>query len=110
MNRRQNRRSGCRSHSSMKPGFALSLSFEGLTLLHRSASGWRRVGEVAVDTPDMAAAMQLYADHNYDGLIDPDHAPVMETDTQFGRHRGYAFAIGYMTALKQVTENSPQPS
>ena len=57
MNRRQNRRSGCRSHSSMKPGFALSLSFEGLTLLHRSASGWRRVGEVAVDTPDMAAAM-----------------------------------------------------
>ena len=41
----------------MKPGFALSLSFEGITLLYRTASGWRRVGEVPVDTSDMAAAM-----------------------------------------------------
>ena len=63
--------------------------------------------EVFIDEGDvdMAAAMRLYAEHNYDGLIDPDHAPVMETDTQFGRHRGYAFSIGYMTALKQVTGN-----
>jgi hypothetical protein len=34
----------------------------------------------------------------------------METDTQFGRHRGYAFAIGYMTALKQVTGNGSNRS
>ena len=53
---------------------------------------------------DVAAAMRLYAEYDYDGLIDPDHAPVMETDSQFGRHRGYAFAIGYMTALKKMAQ------
>ena len=36
----------------MKPNFALSLSFEGIRLLHRAPDGWRQVGEVAVDTPD----------------------------------------------------------
>ena len=41
----------------MKPEFALSLSFEGITLLHRAAGGWRHVGEVALDTPDLRAAL-----------------------------------------------------
>jgi len=41
----------------MKPGFALSLSFEGISLLHRAAGGWRRVGEVALDVPDLAASL-----------------------------------------------------
>lgn len=41
----------------MKPGFALSLSFEGISLLHRAAGGWRRVGEVALDVPDLGAAL-----------------------------------------------------
>ncbi len=41
----------------MKPGFALSLSFEGISLLHRAAGGWRSVGEVALDVPDLAAAL-----------------------------------------------------
>lgn len=39
----------------MKPNFALSLSFEGIALLHRAAGGWRRVGTVALDTPDLGA-------------------------------------------------------
>ncbi|AAV94714.1 hypothetical protein KQ247_15955 [Ruegeria pomeroyi] len=42
----------------MKPAFALSLSFEGITLLHRAAGGWRQVGAVALDAPDLAAALR----------------------------------------------------
>lgn len=41
----------------MKPDFALSLSFEGISLLHRAAGGWRRVGEVALDTADLRGAL-----------------------------------------------------
>ena len=80
--------------------------------VRRYPSDGLKFDEVFIDEGDvdMAAAMQLYAEHNYDGLIDPDHALVMETDTQFGRHRSYAFAIGYMTALKQVTGNDPNRS
>src|SRR6056297_3225391 len=39
----------------MKPNFALSLSFEGIGLLHRAGSaGWHLVGEVALDADDLA--------------------------------------------------------
>lgn len=55
---------------------------------------------------DMMEAMRAYLEGGYDGLIDPDHAPVMETDSQWGRQRGYAFAIGYMTALKQEAKRN----
>lgn len=41
----------------MKPSFALSLSFEGIALLHRAAGGWNLVGEVPLDVPDLAAAL-----------------------------------------------------
>jgi len=41
----------------MKPGFALSLSFEGISLLQRAAGGWRMVGEVALDTTDLAGEL-----------------------------------------------------
>ncbi|MDK3020318.1 hypothetical protein [Pseudodonghicola flavimaris] len=41
----------------MKPSFALSLSFEGISLLHRAAGGWHLVGEVALDVPDLAGAL-----------------------------------------------------
>lgn len=37
----------------LKPGFALSLSFDGIALLHRAAGGWRLVGEVALDVADL---------------------------------------------------------
>lgn len=43
----------------MKPSFALSLSFEGIGLLHRSFPGWNRVGEVGLDTPDLAGALAV---------------------------------------------------
>ncbi len=41
----------------MKPGFALSLSFEGISLLHRAAGGWRLVGETKLDVQDLGAAL-----------------------------------------------------
>ncbi|WP_390915136.1 hypothetical protein [Pseudosulfitobacter sp. SM2401] len=49
----------------MKPTFALSLSFEGIRLLHRAADGWRVVGDVALDTADLhadLAALRATAD------------------------------------------------
>jgi hypothetical protein len=41
----------------LKPGFALSLSFDGISLLHRAAGGWRLVGEVALDVADLPAEL-----------------------------------------------------
>lgn len=41
----------------MKPAFALSLSFDGISLLHRCAGGWRNAGEVALDAPDLATSL-----------------------------------------------------
>lgn len=43
----------------MKPNFALNLSHEGISLLHRSGSGWMRVGDVALDDPDLTAQLQV---------------------------------------------------
>lgn len=41
----------------MKPGFALSLSPDGISLLHRAAGGWRLVGSVELDTSDLGSAL-----------------------------------------------------
>lgn len=42
----------------MKPNFALSLSFEGIGLLHRAGSaGWHLVGEVAIDAVDLTGEL-----------------------------------------------------
>ncbi|WP_158966630.1 hypothetical protein [Chachezhania sediminis] len=41
----------------MKPDFALSLSVEGIALLHRAPDGWRTAGEVPLDAPDLGAAL-----------------------------------------------------
>ncbi len=46
----------------MKPAFALSLSFEGISLLHRAAGGWRRVGGAPLDAPDLAGALSTLRD------------------------------------------------
>jgi hypothetical protein len=43
----------------MKPSFALSLSVDGIRLLHRAAGGWRSVGDVALDAGDMAAELAV---------------------------------------------------
>ena len=41
----------------MKPNFALSLSFDGIRLLHRAAGGWHLLGEVSVSDPDLSTAL-----------------------------------------------------
>ncbi len=41
----------------MKPNFALSLSFDGIGLLHRRFPGWTLVDEVTLDTDDLSAAL-----------------------------------------------------
>jgi len=41
----------------MKANFALSLSFDGILLLHRAAGGWRRVGEVSLEDPQIRASL-----------------------------------------------------
>ena len=41
----------------MTPNFALSLSFEGIRLLHRVTDGWHLVGEVAIDDPQLSDKM-----------------------------------------------------
>jgi hypothetical protein len=43
----------------MKPNFALSLSFEGIKLLHRAAGGWREIGEVSVTSEDLASELAV---------------------------------------------------
>jgi len=46
----------------MKPNFALSLSFDGLRMMHRAEDGWHLVGEVALDDPDMTGALERLRD------------------------------------------------
>lgn len=41
----------------MKPDFALTLSFEGISLLRRVPGGWARIGDVALDAADLRAAL-----------------------------------------------------
>jgi len=41
----------------MKPNFALTLSFDGIGLLHRAFPGWHLVGEVALDSDDLNAGL-----------------------------------------------------
>lgn len=53
----------------MKPMFALSLSFEGIQLLHRGAGGWRLVGGLGLDTPDLSS--DLAALRKTASLIEP---------------------------------------
>ncbi|MCM2560649.1 hypothetical protein M8756_03740 [Lutimaribacter sp. EGI FJ00015] len=42
----------------MKPNFALILSFNGIRLLHRAPAGWLVAGDVALDVPDLGAALE----------------------------------------------------
>lgn len=41
----------------MKPNFALTLSFDGIGLLHRAFPGWHLVGDVALDCADLSAEL-----------------------------------------------------
>ena len=42
----------------MKPNFALSLSFQGLSLLQRVDGGWKLIGEVDLDDPHLTARLE----------------------------------------------------
>ncbi len=37
----------------MKPSFALNLTHDGISLLHRAQAGWLSVGDVSLDAPDL---------------------------------------------------------
>jgi mannonate dehydratase len=49
---------------------------------------------------DMLRALRTYRDVGYEGMIMPDHVPVIEGDT--GGQKAFAFAFGYIQALLQV--------
>ena len=44
---------------SMKPNFALNLSFDGIGLLHRVPAGWHLVGEVSLEAEDLNGALAV---------------------------------------------------
>lgn len=46
----------------MKPNFALSLSHDGIALLHRTAAGWSSVGAMSLGDPDSAATLEVLRD------------------------------------------------
>ncbi|GAA0288262.1 hypothetical protein [Rhodovulum strictum] len=43
----------------MKPDFALTLSEDGIGLLHRTRGGWRNLGEVSLDDPGLRETLRL---------------------------------------------------
>jgi mannonate dehydratase len=52
---------------------------------------------------DMFACVQAFHEVGYDGLIDPDHTPGIDGDTDDTRI-GWAFAIGQMLAMRNAVE------
>ena len=64
-----------------------------------------RFDEVFLDEGDVDQheAMLAYKEVGFDGVMTPDHCPVIEGETGY-RHRGMAFSLGYMRALMQVAE------
>jgi hypothetical protein len=53
----------------MKPNFALTLSFDGIGLLHRAFPGWHLVGDVTLDCADLAAELSELSQKA--GALDP---------------------------------------
>jgi len=49
---------------------------------------------------DMLACLRAYKETGYDGMIMPDHVPVIQGDT--GGHQAFAFAFGYIRGLMQA--------
>ena len=43
----------------MKPNFALSLSFDGIRMLHRASAGWHLIGEVSLEAADLGAELAV---------------------------------------------------
>jgi mannonate dehydratase len=61
--------------------------------------------EVFIDEGDvnMFDAIQAYKDVQYDGVLIPDHCPIIQGESNY-RHRGMAFSLGYMRALLQFAQ------
>ena len=55
---------------------------------------------------NMFAAMKAFKESGFDGVLIDDHTPHVVGDTGWG-HRGRAYSMGYMMALKQVVESLP---
>lgn len=74
--------------------------------VHRFPGNSVKYDETFIDDGDvdMFSTLQAYAQVGYDGLLDPDHAPVVVGDSQWGRHRGYAYAFGYIAAMKRFVD------
>jgi mannonate dehydratase len=51
---------------------------------------------------DMLASMRAYKEVGFDGLLIPDHSPVVVGDEGGYRFRGMAFALGHMRGLMQA--------
>lgn len=49
---------------------------------------------------NMIRAMRVYKEIGYDGMLMPDHVPIIEGDT--GEKQAFAFAYGYIRALIQM--------
>jgi mannonate dehydratase len=53
---------------------------------------------------DMFKAMKAYHDVGFEGVLIDDHTPHVVNDTDWG-HRGRAYSMGYMAALKKMVES-----
>ncbi len=53
---------------------------------------------------DMGRALRVYQEVGYDGMIMPDHVPVIEGDT--GGALAYAYTFGYIRALLQTVQGA----
>ncbi len=53
---------------------------------------------------DMLGCMQAFAEVGYQHLIIPDHTPELTDDT-LGSQHGWAFAIGYLQALRHAAQS-----
>ena len=51
---------------------------------------------------DMLAALRVYKEVGYDGMLMPDHVPIIEADT--GGRQAFAFAFGYIRGLMQAVD------
>jgi mannonate dehydratase len=51
---------------------------------------------------DMLACLRIYKEVGYDGMLMPDHVPVIEGDT--GGKQAFAFAFGYIRGLMQAVD------
>jgi len=52
---------------------------------------------------DMLQAMRCYPEAGFEGVLIDDHTPGVVGDSDWG-HRGRAYSIGYMKALKRCAE------